>query len=126
MATTNTVTEPVPGVRLHSFTALAFGDVATIPCYGAREILFQVTAGSFGDSTLTLAGSLAGSVFTGVYNANDLQTGVAAAAAAITATATGAILRVQPCGNLRISLNGTTGTGIQCQVLVDTRVSNAS
>jgi hypothetical protein len=127
MATTNTVTEPVPGVRLHSFTALAANDVATIPCYGAREILFQVTAGTFGDSTLTLAGSLAGSVWTGVYNANDLQTGVAAGAAGgITATATGAVLRVQACGNLRISLNGTSGTGIQCQVLVDTRVSNAS
>jgi hypothetical protein len=126
MATTNTVTEPVPGVRLHSFTALAATDVATIPCYGAREILFQVTGGSFGNSVLSLTGSLAGSVFTGVYNANELQTGLAAAAEVITAAATGAVLRVQACGNLRISLDGTTGSGIQCQVLVDTRVSNAS
>ena len=121
MATTNTITEPVPGVRLHSFTALAFGDVAVVPCYGARTILVQLTAGTFGDSTVTLAGSLAGSVYTGVYNENDLATSVPGTA--ITATAIGPIFRVQPCGNLRISLNGTTGTGIQCQVLVDTRVA---
>ena len=121
MATTNTITEPLPGIRLHSFTALAFGDVAVVPCYGARTILVQLTAGSFGDSTVTLAGSLAGSVYTGVYNENELVSGLAAASAVITATAIGAIFRVQPCGNLRISLNGTTGTGIACQVLVDAR-----
>ncbi len=121
MATTNTVTEPVPGVRLHSFTALAAGDAAVVPCYGAREILFQITGGNFGDSTLALTGSLAGTTYTGVYNQNELQSGLAAAAAVITATGTGAIFRVQPCGNLRISLNGTTGASIACQVLVDTR-----
>ena len=121
MATTNTITEPMPGIRLHSFTALAFGDVAVVPCYGAREILVQITGGAFGDSTVALAGSLAGSTYTGVYQANDLGSGLAAAAAVITATAVGAIFRVQPCGNLRISLNGTTGTGIACQVLVDAR-----
>jgi hypothetical protein len=126
MATTNTVTDPVPGVRLHRFTALAAGDLAVVPCYGAREILFQVTGGSFGDSTLTLTGSLAGSVFTGLYNRTDLITGVAAANAVITATATGAVFQVQPCGNVRIEISGTTGSAIQCQLLVDTRVSNAS
>ena len=121
MATTNTVTEPITGVRLHSFTALAFGDAAVVPCYGARTILVQLTAGAFGDSTVTLAGSLAGSVYTGAYAENDLATAAGVAGTAITATAVGPIYRMQPCGNLRISLNGTTGTGIQCQVLVDAR-----
>ena len=123
MATTNTVTEPVPGVRLHSFTALAALDAAVVPCFGAREILFQITGGTFGDSTLALTGSLAGATYTGLYQANELGSGLAAAAAVITATATGAIFRVQPCGNLKISLSGTTGTGIACQVLVDARVA---
>ena len=123
MATTNTITEPMPGVRLHSFTALANGDTVDIDCTGAREILFQVTAGTFASTIITLSGSLAGSVYTGVYNANELQSGLAAAAAPITAGAVGAIFRVQPCRLLRMSLASGTGTGIQCQVLVDTRVA---
>ena len=126
MATTNTVTEPVPGIRLHSYTELANGDSVTIPCYGARQILAQVTAGSFNSSVITFSGSLLGSVFTGVYNENDLQTGVAAAGAAITANAVSSILRVQPCGQLRMALAGGTGIDIKVTVLVDTRVSNAS
>ena len=124
MATTNTITEPVPGILVHKYTALAAGDTATIPCMGADLVLVQVVSVSaIGDSTISFLASIDGTTFSGAIPLTDLASGVAATSGGITATAATGVLRVQQTGYLRLSVSGTTGTGIVIHVLVQRRSS---
>lgn len=124
MATTNTITEPVPGTFVHKYTALAAGDTATIQCIGADLLLVQVVSvSSIGDSVISLLASIDGTTFDGAIPLTDPASGLAATNGGITATAATGVMRVQQTGYLRLSVSGTTGTGIVIHVLVQRRAS---
>lgn len=123
MATTNTVTSPYAGQTVYSFTELADGDTFDIDCSSAKEILFQVTAGTFNSSTLALVGSLNGTNYTPLYQRNAIAI-AAIPASAVSATAANLLVfDVQPTRFARIQVtkpSGTSGTGIQCTLILRT------
>ena len=123
MATTNTVTSPYAGQTVYSFTELANGDTFDIDTSSAKEILFQVTAGTFNNSTLALVGSLNGTNWAPLYQRNAIAI-AAIPASSISATAVNLIVfDVQPTRFARIQVtkpSGTDGTGIQCTLILRT------
>ena len=120
MATTNTVTSPYAGQTVYSFTALADGDTFDIDCSSAKEILFQVTAGTFNSSTVGLVGSLNGTNFSPLFQRNAI-TMVSIPASNVSATSSNVIMfDVQPTRFARIQVTGGTGLGIQCTLILRT------
>jgi len=120
MATTNTVTSPYAGQTVYSFTALADTDTFDIDCSSAKEILFQVTAGTFGGSTLALTGSLNGTNFTPLYQRNAIAIATIPASPVSATAANLLVFDVQPTRFARIQVTGGTGTGIQCTLILRT------
>lgn len=126
MATTNTVTSPYAGQTVYSFTALATNDTFDIDVSQATEILWQVTGGTIGTSTVALVGSLDGSTWVPLYQKpngfgiNWGALGVSNEPVRVTALPSPGVFYVQPTRFVRVQVTGAGGSGIQCTLIVRT------